>query len=228
MGQIYTLPVITGITEDITGFSRWDSQTPTQSQINVCNTVKSNGLYVGSVRFNLGVAYQYFAAGENDDLLYAAPFAYRPNSSNYTIDLIMAVRPNARWYHVVYVGTTEYVLETSRMSMTDSGIFETGGTYYLGSPGDLPLSYYSSREEALDAISPYIISGYQIVYRDTNCTHSGPDEAIVGDTVTVNYTFPDGYGIVNPSSDIYVTNNGVVIPSQYSNGVLTFRMPDPS
>lgn len=67
-----------------------------------------------------------------------------------------------------------------------------------------------------------------ITYRDTNCTHSGPTEAIIGDTVTVNYTFPEGYGIVNPSSDVYVTNNGVLIPSTYANGTLTFTMPDPS
>lgn len=73
-----------------------------------------------------------------------------------------------------------------------------------------------------------ITDTFTITYRDTNCTHSGPDEASIGDTVTVSFQFTSGYGIVNPSSDVYVTNNGVVIPSQYSNGVLTFTMPDPS
>lgn len=68
---------------------------------------------------------------------------------------------------------------------------------------------------------------YTITYRDTNATHSGPVEAAVGDNIVVNYTFPDGYGIVN-SSDIYVTNNGVVIPSTYADGTLRFTMPDPS
>lgn len=69
---------------------------------------------------------------------------------------------------------------------------------------------------------------YPITYRDTNATHSGPDSASPGDVVSVDYTFADGYGIVNPSTDIYVTNNGVIVPSSYSNGTLTFTMPDPS
>lgn len=68
-----------------------------------------------------------------------------------------------------------------------------------------------------------------ITYRLTNCTApSAPTEAVIGDTVTVPLQFSSGYGIVNPSSDVYVTNNGVVVPSQYSNGVLTFTMPNPS
>lgn len=70
---------------------------------------------------------------------------------------------------------------------------------------------------------------YPITYRLTNCTApSAPTGAAIGDTVTVPFQFTSGYGIVNPSSDVYVTNNGVVVPSQYSNGVLTFTMPDPS
>lgn len=81
----------------------------------------------------------------------------------------------------------------------------------------------------LDSLNiKYTMNVHPITYRDTNCTHSGPDEATIGDTVNVDYTFPDGYGIVNPQSDIYVTNNGVVIPSSYANGRLTFTMPDPS
>lgn len=69
---------------------------------------------------------------------------------------------------------------------------------------------------------------YPITYRPTNCSFSGaPTEATVGDTVVVPVTFPDGYGIVN-ESDIYVTNNGIVIPSTYTNGQLTFTMPEPS
>lgn len=69
---------------------------------------------------------------------------------------------------------------------------------------------------------------YPITYRPTNCSFPGaPIEAAVGDTVVVPVTFPDGYGLIN-ESNIYVTNNGVVIPSTYSNGQLTFTMPDPS
>lgn len=78
-------------------------------------------------------------------------------------------------------------------------------------------------------ISDAGIGNRPITYRLTNCTApSAPTEAGIGDMVTVPFQFTSGYGIVNPSSDLYVTNNGVVIPSQYSNGVLTFTMPDPS
>lgn len=74
---------------------------------------------------------------------------------------------------------------------------------------------------------PYTDTAYPITYRLTNCTApSAPIEAVTGDTVTVPLQFTDGYGIVNPSSDVYVTNNGVIVPSSYTNGTLTFTMPD--
>lgn len=77
-------------------------------------------------------------------------------------------------------------------------------------------------------IRPYQ-SEYPITYRLTNCTApTAPSEAAAGDTVTVPLSFTSGYGIVNPSSDIYVTNNGVLVPSTYFDGTLTFTMPDPS
>lgn len=69
---------------------------------------------------------------------------------------------------------------------------------------------------------------YPITYRLTNCTApDAPSEAVVGDTVSVPFVFPDGYGIVN-NENVYVTNNGVIVPSTYSDGVLTFEMPDPN
>lgn len=78
-------------------------------------------------------------------------------------------------------------------------------------------------EEQLVKLLPYNIS-----YRLTNCSApDAPQSANIGDTVNVNFTFPEGFGIVN-SSDVYVTNNGVVVPSSYANGRLTFTMPDPS
>lgn len=66
-----------------------------------------------------------------------------------------------------------------------------------------------------------------ITYRLTNATTTGPSEAAIGDTVIVPLTFPEGYGVVNPSTDAYVTCNGVLVPSTYSNGQLVFTMPDP-
>lgn len=77
-----------------------------------------------------------------------------------------------------------------------------------------------------DYVEPIV--NYPITYRLTNVTTTGPNEAAVGDTVTVPLAFPEGYGVVNPSSDAYVTCNGVLVPSTYSNGQLVFTMPDPS
>lgn len=94
--------------------------------------------------------------------------------------------------------------------------------------GDIPV--YTSQEEALRAMDDGIWNSirYPITYRPTNCSFPGaPTEAAIGDIVVVPVSFPDGYGLVN-ESNIYVTNNGVVIPSSYSNGQLTFTMPDPS
>lgn len=88
------------------------------------------------------------------------------------------------------------------------------------------FAFYSSVDEAIEDFFSYL--RYPITYRPTNCLFPGaPLEAMVGDTVVVPVSFPDGYGLVN-ESNIYVTNNGAVIPSTYSNGQLTFTMPDPS
>lgn len=89
---------------------------------------------------------------------------------------------------------------------------------------------YSNYDIALNAFVNFVppASSYPITYRMTNATHSGPSEAAVGDNVEVPLSFPEGYGIVNASTDAYVTNNGVLIPSQYANGKLSFTMPDPS
>lgn len=86
------------------------------------------------------------------------------------------------------------------------------------------LDGYSTREELLSAIALY--RGKAITYRLTNCSiATAPSEAVTGETVNASFTFPEGYGIINTSSDIYVTNDGVVIPSTYVDGVLTFTMP---
>lgn len=108
----------------------------------------------------------------------------------------------------------------------------TGGFPYRTetTSSNLPsLQPYSISGYDIDGTFEYIEPVYPITYRLTNCTAStAPTEAMIGDTVTVPFQFTSGYGFVNPSSDVYVTNNGVVIPSQYSNGVLTFTMPDPT
>lgn len=90
---------------------------------------------------------------------------------------------------------------------------------YIGEYSTIPV---------IASIYDVIIRRYPITYRLTNATTTAPNEAAVGDTVTVPLTFPEGYGVVNPTTDAYVTCNGVLVPSTYSNGQLVFTMPDPS
>lgn len=87
---------------------------------------------------------------------------------------------------------------------------------------------YTTLDEGLQSIT---ITGidYPITYRLTNTTPIyAPSSAAIGEIVNATFTFPYGYGIANPMTDIYVTNNGVIVPHTYSNGTLTFTMPSPS
>lgn len=89
-----------------------------------------------------------------------------------------------------------------------------------------PGGVYSTLADALVDIDAYFFGiTYQITYHLTNCTApTAPTSAMTGDTVNVQLQFPSGYSVVN-SSDAYVMNNGVIVPSTYSNGTLTFTMP---
>lgn len=101
-----------------------------------------------------------------------------------------------------------------------NGIYENQVIY-----SDINILYTALIENGIRPIN----RSYPITYRVVNADVSDdPVEAVVGSSVIVTPVFPDNYGIVNPTSDIYVTCNGVVIPSEYANGVLTFTMPDPS
>lgn len=116
-------------------------------------------------------------------------------------------------------------------------IFFITGTHYTSSArltyNQSGTGYYTDvHDTVLSAISDYGIipaDKFPITYRLTNCAApTAPSEGAVGDTVTVTPIFPDGYGVINPTTDAYVMNNGVLVPSTWSNGVLTFTMPDPS
>lgn len=92
------------------------------------------------------------------------------------------------------------------------------------------LNYYSTEADAVDAIVSVVGPGpapiNTITYRLTNCTApAAPEQAESGSLVTVHLTPDSGYAFINPSSDIYVTNNGVAVVSSYANGVLHFTMP---
>lgn len=147
------------------------------------------------------------------------------NSDSWT----SKIRAGLSWWGS---GTNSY-MPTATGSYSD---FYYG--YNIGSNGYLttatsPILYvFPDLNSALfdmdDGIWDYAPTTYPITYRLTNVTTTGPNEAAIGDTVTVPLTFPEGYGVVNPSSDAYVTCNGVLVPSTYSNGQLVFTMPDPS
>ena len=104
------------------------------------------------------------------------------------------------------------------------------------------LCYHNVRVGTIVAVNlitysndPSTIPGYSIfndityrniTYRLTNCTApDAPQFAAIGSEVTVPLIFTEGFGVNNPSTDAYVMNNGVLVPSTYSNGTLTFTMP---
>lgn len=110
-------------------------------------------------------------------------------------------------------------------SVSDSWYYRSESGFYVNlltlPPGVEP---FSSDSDFLSASQ-----GYPITYRLTNCTApSAPSEAAVGDTVTVPLVLQEGYDIITPSTDIVVTNNGVAVPHTYTNGTISFTMPDPS
>lgn len=124
----------------------------------------------------------------------------------------------------------DYRTVNSDFNLIDSGLYyhetipatQSGVTY--------TVNVLSSFADCVQIAKEYfhIGGGFPISYRPTNCYFpNAPTEAAVGDTVIVSVVFDEGYGIVNPS-DIYVTCNGVTVPSTYNNGTLTFTMPDPS
>lgn len=149
----------------------------------------------------------------------------------YNANKIWTVPTVIRWFY-------EYTRYDSRIFFRDSQTIDIGNGWYYridnnafitGSTSGVQTTLFADLQTALTALTVEEVINYPITYRLTNCTApSAPTEASVGDTVNVPLQFTTGYGIVNPSSDVYVTNNGVVVPSQYSDGVLTFTMPDPS
>lgn len=162
--------------------------------------------------------YDVYVIGDvaNTDIVYGCQV-------NGGVDYLSRSPNQAFWAR--HSGAYKYVLSSSTL------VDGVPVYYYLS--GNRPADSvdftqnFSSIQEAAEYIYNLGIR-YPITYRPTNCSFLGaPTEAAIGDIVVVPVSFPDGYGLVN-ESNIYVTNNGVVIPSSYSNGQLTFTMPDPS
>lgn len=181
----------------------------------------TNSLFVamfnsGTTSSNYLSSLVFIPALDNTGVKYFRAFG-RISNPTELVDLV-----SPRYHEYTHNGVTYGIWGVQQTS---------GGTISSLNNTGIYSTRYSSFDEILEAdFHPYVISQmYPITYRLINCTaHSAPTEAAIGDTVTVPLQFTSGYGIVNPSSDVYVTNNGVVIPSTYSNGVLTFTMPDPT
>lgn len=177
-------------------------------------------------------------------------FGERYDANNYTDGMLCAIYKGS-WYgeeryfmlHASPVSGSTWGYATrlhQGRRWLDGTTYLVNGMYFHNENAGGEVVYYPAQavpafdpfdtyEEALYALTHYSpIVTYPITYRPTNCSFpDAPTEAAVGDTVVVPVTFPDGYGLAN-ESNIYVTNNRVAIPSTYSNGQLTFTMPDPT
>lgn len=87
-----------------------------------------------------------------------------------------------------------------------------------------PYGKYPDRSSAAAALTD-ALANVPISYRLTNCSApSAPTVARSGQIVTVNFDPAAGCGFTSPS-DVYVTNDGVVIASTFTGNTLTFTMP---
>lgn len=166
-------------------------------------------IYNGANVSDLGVAFYYF----DSERLSIAYGAKRPSIYYYC-----GTSVTNNYY---FVGSTTLQAGINYSAVPNNFLSPVG--FQLGLD-----KIYDNIEDALLAIKVYLGLAAPITYRVTNARHSGPEYGTIGEVVNVSCSFPEGYGIVNPSTDVYVTNNGVLIPSTYSNGTLTFTMPDPS
>lgn len=217
MGTVYTIPSV--IEGDILHWNSTRIAKLDEDKAAFMNFIISNGIKLiekGIRRFS-GTPY------------YCDVYAAAKIGNVYKCDLYYSNNEYGIWYagEVGYV--SELILERTDYNGKIISCYTTQPGY-LVSPHVFEtnemqgIDYFSNQIDARNAL----MGLYPITYRPTNCSFpNAPTEAIVDETVVVPVSFPDGYGLVN-ESNIYVTNNGVVIPSTYSNGQLTFTMPDPS
>lgn len=199
MGTVYQLPFITDSPVTFTSKSITELTTDERNYYDLATT---NGLYVG------------YTTGSDATRLY---FGSTSNGG------VVAGYPHGMWYMGTVLGVGYNHMRAYAWSNNNTFTEPAKNTSYIIVLEDI----YSTEQEAYDAIMG-IQHVFPITYRPTNCSFpNAPVEATVGDTVTVPVAFTEGYQLGNPS-DIYVTCNGVSVPSTYANGVLTFTMPDPS
>lgn len=204
MLSVVTLPVINNVEDVVTdGVLMIDNATPGGD---------SNNFRLASLNSNITVK---------------GCLCRNPNSPSNGVLPIVAAHTTESLYYVIGYHTDRYKLDV--FSTITNGwrvsypidydsyflTYNSGFNYIYG--------LYESIEAAYTALG--IFDASTITYRLTNCSApSAPESANSGDTVSVNFVPVEGYGFIT-SSDVYVTNNGVVIPSTLSGNTLTFTMP---
>lgn len=212
----YKVSLNSATSEQISEFNSVKASSLLLYKANIANEETYSDLYGGSYGGTVYVTYvgdsSLIRGGFIASLTSGALFSYCGDGFNFNNHL------GEKWIDLTYV-TPSY------------GVPVTYLGYSIPHP---PYSaildcIYPTESDAREAISNIFNHTFPITYRLTNTTTiDAPVEARVGDNVIVQLEFPAGYGIVNPSSDVRVTSNGVIVPSTYSNGQLVFTMPDPS
>lgn len=206
MGKLLRIPNVGVLTFDNT---EWTTHLP----INRMDDSQRNALELvvsGNLRMN---NYDYIASSVDTDYcgVYVSGNSYYVGYNKH----------NSVTYNAYYNPPNGAIIQIP----SDEGVYISD---YANSRANLPTFFepYASYQELYDALAD--IRRYPITYRPTNSSFpNAPVEGVVGSDVVVPVSFPDGYGLANPEN-IYVQCNGVVVPSTYENGQLTFVMPDPS
>lgn len=163
------------------------------------------------------------------------------NGSTEANCMVCYIGPEDKYYYIYTGGGRSYDAITaagawSGNSGTLGNQLYQGNIYYSGVmtvniSAVIPDGNYISWDtlgEALEAYSDESLPSVFITYIPENCTLDGPASGKATKTVTVNVSFPEGYGLATPN-DIYVMYNGVVQESTYDSttGQLTFVVPMP-
>ena len=208
MGQVYNMPYDSSYNDTATmkakGLLIWTDQLPDNSYKNFRMLMNVDGVKGAAC-----------IAAENPDIyrIYFASthvFSWSMSAWDASSDAFFNVNSYTAAGDTYNVGTA-YSARNSSFG-------------YNGADRRLLLSYYNNDSEAIAALANSFVSS-SITYRLSNCTApSAPQSASSGDTVTVNLVPDTGFVFV-AASDVYVTNNGVVVASTLSGNTLTFTMP---
>ncbi len=201
MGRVYDLPYDTDYTNSSVqyskGFLMWKVYFPTYGDADCRALARTSGVK---------------AAAWMDGSVLRCYFA---SSNAFNIDYSEWIATN-RFNHRSYASEGNRWITTIQHTSRYSSNANYPPTPYI--------EYYSTYNEMAAALEQSL-GGDEIRYVLTNCSApNAPTTAQPGSRVTVPFVMDDGYDIVN-SNDVYVMNNNMIIPSEYSNGVLTFTMP---